>query len=151
MTRAISRRPSSESRDSTGPERIRGDPGAGIAVTQRANVGQKRKRKGRALPSPPPAPPPSGARTHQAGKRALRTGKAPSVAVPVKEEAAAAAVVVAAAAAAAAGAAGTAGAAAPSVVTFSPVVFRARETAAALEESSSSDPGDRVKAEVAVS
>ena len=145
MTRTRSRRSPSESRDSTGLERVRDDPGAGIALPRRASVCQNRKRKSRVLASPPSASPSSGLRSQQAGKRAFLTETTPSVAVPVKEEASPTAAAAAASASAAVAATNL------PVINFSLSVLPARESAAACVDSPSSSGEDRVKAEVAVS
>ena len=132
MTPTRSSRPSSESQGSTEVGRGRGGPIASTAATRRAGVGEKRKVD--VLCSQPPSTcRSSGARAQHTGRRSVRAGTIPSLAVPVKEEEAAGAT------------------AAVSVVASSPFVFAGRKTGAALGQASSSDSEDRVKAEVAVS
>ena len=149
MTRTMSRRPPDESQENTGLEHVRSDTAAGLAVRRCTSVGQRRKRKSRSPPSPTSASSSSGPRTHQGGKRALRTETTLSVRVPLKEEAAVVTASAAAGTGAAAGGAATT-VVAPSMATFSPMVFPSRQTATARVESSSCDPEDRVKAEVTV-
>ncbi len=140
MAGTKSRRPSVESQDSPANGRARGDSGEGPALTRRATVGDKRKR--RAPPAPLSMPSSYGARIQEAGKRARRVRTIPAVVVLVKEEAAAAAATAAAAAAVAA--------AVPNS-TFSPIALTACQNSTERTASSSFDSGDRVKAEVAVS